>query len=99
MPRSSDGISSADLLVRIIEGKKITKVPVTHKCTSIRIPVVNLSKIDALATVTRSNRTNIIIHLLEIGMEEVNNKVVNPDVKVRMSELQKKYLAKLLNRA
>ena len=91
-----DGKNAADFIVQSIEGRPKIKVTTVYKCTSLRIPVMNLSKIDALAALANLNRTKIILHLLEVGMEEVGKKIVNPDLKIRFSELQGRKLKRLL---
>ena len=91
-----DGKNAADLFVQAIEGKPRITVDTVYKCTSLRIPVMHLSKIDALAALASSTRTKIILNLLEVGMEEVGKKIVNPDLKTRFSELQGKKLRRLL---
>lgn len=79
--------TTGEMLARMIADTGNSKFTSLAKLTSVRVPLHDLSLIDAIAAKTDSSRQKVMVLLLRAGLEEVIDKMTEDDV--RMIELRR----------
>ena len=85
----------AEQLAGVIAGSATVKLSAALRPVMVRMPEHQLSQLDALARVSGKSRSAMAVHLLEIGLQEVD-KCLPPATKDLVYELRKKLLDMVL---
>lgn len=90
-------ISAAEHFAQMVEGKGNASGWQASKLISMRIPLIQLSRIDAFAEMINSNRNKAIVQLFEVAIEEVLNKLQDDVVLDNFRKLEGKKLSEFIN--
>lgn len=85
-------IQAADQVAAIVEGRgENTYIGVT-KVTSVRLPLHLAVKLQALAHKSGKTRNAMIVNLLEVGLEEVHQRLT-PETLAQLQDLESEALS------
>jgi predicted DNA-binding protein len=88
----SEVIQAADQVAAIVEGRGENSYVGVTKVTSVRLPLHLAVKLQALAHKSGKTRNAMIVNLLEVGLEEVHQRLT-PKTLQELQELESEALA------
>lgn len=86
--RLDDGteITKAEHLAQVVGGHGTATMKADAKPVLTRLPVWSLAEVDAMAEMAHKSRNAMVIHLLDVGLEEVR-KQMDDEAGQRLNEL------------
>jgi len=80
---TNDGevITKAEHLANVLIGNGSTMMKAEARAVLARVPVFTLAELDAMAAMGNKSRNAMLIHLLDVGLEEVRKQL--PDDKAQ----------------
>lgn len=70
-----DEITKAEHLAQVLTGVGTVRMKADARAVLSRLPVYTLAEVDAMAKMGQKSRNAMVIHLLDVGLEEVRKQL------------------------